>query len=100
MGLLFSPGKTVNIVATAGASISVALATGSGKSVRIKNVSATNVAFVAVGTAAVTASVTASMPIGLGETVGITRAPDTQLYVAAIVGSDTATVYFTIGDGE
>ena len=100
---LFTPAwnGTVAIAATAGASKLVALTTATGcASVRIKNVSATNVVFVALGTAAVVATVSGGMPIGIGETVGVTRDPNIQVAAAAICGADVATVYFTVGDGE
>ena len=95
---LFTPGPTINVAATA-SSLRTALPTGSFRTVRIKNVSATNIAFVALGDATIVATTTASMPIGLGETVGITRSAG-QTHAAAICSTDVATVYFTIGDGE
>ena len=100
---LFTPAwnGTISITATAAAAITTALTTATGcNTVRIKNVSATNVAFVALGTAAVAATTTGGLPIGIGETVGVTRDANTQLFASAIVAADTAVVYFTVGDGE
>ena len=98
---LFTPAwnGTVTVNATNGGSVRGTL-TGAGPTVRIKNVSATNVAFVAIGTAAITATTTGGLPIGLGETVGVTRSPATDVACAAITAADIATVYFTVGDGE
>ena len=99
---LFTPAwnGTVNVIATSGGSLRATLTTGAGNSVRIKNVSGTNVAYVALGTAAVVATTTGGLPIGIGETVGVTRNPNSDVAAAAIVGADTATVYFTVGEGE
>lgn len=66
--------------------------------VRIKNVDSTNVAFVEFGTSTVVASTSTSMPVGPGETVGITLGP-TQTFAAAIGGAGTPIVYFTPGQG-
>ena len=102
---LFTPGytATVAINATSGAAISATFASGAGPSVRIKNVSATNTVFVAIGTAAVAATVPTTgtaggFPIGIGETVGVTRGI-TDTTISAITGADVATVYATTGDG-
>ena len=103
---LFTPGytATVAINATSGAAISATLATGAGDTVRIKNTSATNTVFVAIGTASVAATVPTTgtaggFPIGIGETVGVTRNPFTDTTISAITGSDIGTVYATIGSG-
>ena len=99
---LFSPAwnGTVVVVATSGAAKSTTITTSPGcNQLRIKNVSATNVAFVAIGTAAVVATVSGGMPIGLGETVGVTRDPNSMTTISAIVAADTATIYCTPGDG-
>jgi len=102
---LFTPGytTTVAINTTAGGALNATLS-GAGPTVRIKNVSATNVAFVAIGTAAVAATVPTSgtaggFPIGLGETVGVTRNPSTDTTISAIAAADVATIYATTGDG-
>lgn len=95
---LFSP-KTAGTVSIAATTSSAAVALGSaGKVIRIYNADATNIAFVEFGGSGVTASASASMPIGPGQVAGITRA-ESVTHVAAITGSSTATVYFTPGDG-
>jgi hypothetical protein len=94
----------VAINATSGASLQATFATGDGPTVRIKNVSATNTAFVAIGTAGVRATVPTTgtaggFPIGIGETVGVTRNPYVDSTISVITGADVATVYATTGDG-
>ena len=99
---LFTPAwnGTVSVAATSGASLRVTLTTAAGQSVRIKNVSGTNTVYVALGTAAVTATTTGGFPVGIGETVGVSRNPFTDVAAAAITAADVATVYFTVGEGE
>ena len=101
---LFTPGytATVAINSTAGAAINATL-TGAGPTVRIRNVSATNTVFVAIGTAAIAATIpttgtAGSFPIGIGETVGLTRNPSVDTTIS-VINSDVATVYATTGDG-
>ena len=91
------PTGTVNVIAAA-TSTAVALPTGGGLAVSIKNASATANAWVTFGTAAVTCTNATGMIVGPGERLGITRNPDIQTYVA-VVSSATAQVYFTVGDG-
>jgi hypothetical protein len=38
-------------------------------------------------------------PIGIGETVGVTRNPYVDSTISVITGADVATVYATTGDG-
>ncbi len=102
---LFTPGYTATVAvnATSGASLQATL-TGDGPTVRIKNVSATNTAFVAIGTAGVRATVPSTgtaggFPIGIGETVGVTRNPALDTTISVITGADVGTVYATTGDG-
>ncbi len=103
---LFTPGysSTVAINATSGASIQATFSTGDGPTVRIKNTSATNTIFVAIGTAGVRATVpttgtAGSFPVGIGETVGVTRNPSVDSTISAIAGADIGTIYATTGDG-
>ena len=90
------PAGTVNIVAT-GSSARILLNRLACRQLRIKNISAADVAFVNFGDVTVTAATTTGMPIGAGETVGITLAED-WTYAAAVTGG-TSTVYFTPGNG-
>lgn len=90
------PAGTVNIAATS-SSARVSLARLGCRQVRIKNLDATAAAFVNFGDVTVTVATTTGMPIGAGETVGITLAED-WTYAAAICAT-TATVYFTPGNG-
>ena len=71
--------------------------------VRVKNVDATNIAYVEFGNSAVTASVPSgstggSVPIGAGETAGFSLGAG-QNNAAAICTAGTPLVFFTPGDG-
>ena len=73
------------------------------RSLRIKNVDATNIAYINWGDSTVTATVPngatpGSMPIGAGETVGISI-PPTVTNIAAICTAGTPLVFFTPGYG-
>ena len=101
---LFTPGYTATVAvnSTSGAAINATL-TGAGPTVRIRNVSATNTVFIAIGTAAIAATIpttgtAGSFPIGIGETVGLTRNPATDTTIS-VINADVATVYATTGDG-
>ncbi len=72
-------------------------------SLRIKNVDASNVAYVNFGSSTVTATVPSgatggSMPVGAGETVGISIPPGTT-HAASICTAGTPVVFFTPGNG-
>lgn len=101
---LFTPQTKATVSITSGVSTArVALNQGFATTVRIKNVDASNVAFVEFGTVAVVATVpsgstTGSLPIGPGETVGVSVGP-TVTHVAAICTAGTPIVYFTPGYG-
>jgi len=96
---LFTPkaAGTVNIAATV-ASANVLLNRLGQDQLRVKNLDATNAAFINFGNASVTASAATGMPVGPGETLGVTLAID-WTHAAAITGAATATVYFTPGSG-
>lgn len=101
---LFTP-KTVGTVSiTSGvASANVALVPSGAFQVRVKNIDATNAAFIAFGDASVAAVVPAgatpgSVPIGPGETAGFSIPPGTT-HVASICTAGTPIVYFTPGNG-
>jgi hypothetical protein len=71
--------------------------------IRIKNIDTTNVAYVNFGDSTVVATVPAgatpgSMPIGPGETAGVT-VPEGTTHAAAICTAGTPIVYFTPGNG-
>lgn len=93
----FIPGPTVSIAGTT-STAAVALGVGptSRKDVMIYN-SGTTVAFFKFGVAGVTAAVT-DTPIAPGS-MNIFHAND-MTHVAAIMGSGTATLYFTSGYGN
>ncbi len=96
---LFTPGNTVSLTTATNASGNVALATGDGNQVRIKNIDATALAFVAFGTTStMTAYVTSGMPIGPGDIVGVT-VPSGVVYAAGIASIGTPILYFTRGAG-
>jgi hypothetical protein len=72
--------------------------------IRIKNISSTDVVYVNFGDVTVVATIPVgatpgSMPIGAGETAGVT-VPEGVTYVAAIAGvAGPTTVFFTPGNG-
>lgn len=102
---LFTP-KTQGTVTITSAvtTASVALGLGSGQRVvRIKNIDATNIAYVNFGSSTVTATLPSggtggSMPIGAGETAGVT-VPEGTTHAASICSAGTPIVYFTPGNG-
>lgn len=100
---LFTPNtaSTVSITCS-GTTGRVALTPLGAKAVRIKNLDTTAVAYVEFGTVAVVATVPSgatagSMPIGPGETVGVSIG-SAVTHVAAI-SAGTPIVYFTPGNG-
>jgi hypothetical protein len=105
---LFQPNDQSTVsISTTTVSQTVALVVNTGSrtsfSLRIKNIDASNVAYVRFGAASIAATVPSggtggSMPIGAGETVGITI-PGNTTNVAAVTSTGTATVYFTPGEG-
>lgn len=97
MNNLFTPlANTVNIAGTT-STANVALGA-VGKTIRVKNLDATNAAFINFGDSTITATTAAGIPIGPGEVAGFTRGPGVT-HAAAITASSTATVYFTPGEG-
>lgn len=71
--------------------------------IRVKNIDTTNVAYINFGNSTVVATVPAgatpgSMPIGPGETAGVS-VPEGTTHVAAICTAGTPIVYFTPGNG-
>ena len=71
--------------------------------IRVKNIDATNIAYVNFGDVTVVATVPAgatpgSMPIGAGETAGFT-VPEGTTHAAAICSAGTPIVFFTPGNG-
>lgn len=102
---LFTP-KTVGTVSiTSGvASARVALVPSNAFQVRVKNIDAAEVAFIAFGDVTVVAVVPngatpGSVPIGPGETSGFSIPPGTT-HVASICTAGTPIVYFTPGNGN
>lgn len=106
---LFTPHSQQTVSITCGtASASVALVvTGSTstlpRALRVKNIDATNIAYVNFGVAGVVAtvpsgSVGGSVPIGAGETAGFSIGVAVT-NVAAICTAGTPVVYFTVGEG-
>lgn len=81
----------------------VALVPHSCTQVRIKNIDATNIAYVNFGISTVVATIPngstgGSIPIGPGETAGFTISP-TVTHAAAICSAGTPLVFFTPGAG-
>lgn len=103
--ILFTPNPTKTLayastVATATAALPVTANLGQ---LRIKNTDTTNIAFINFGDSNVTATIPTgttpgSMPVGPGETIGITRSAD-WTHMAVIAGAGTPTVYVTPGRG-
>lgn len=102
---LFTPNPTGTVSLTCGlASARVALALGQAQQIRIKNIDTTNTAYVEFGGSTVAATVPngaakGSMPIGPGETVGVT-VPIGTGFAAGICTAGTPTLYFTPGYGN
>jgi hypothetical protein len=71
--------------------------------IRVKNIDATNIAYVNFGDSTVVATVPSgatpgSMPIGAGETAGFT-VPEGTTHAASICTAGTPIVFFTPGNG-
>jgi hypothetical protein len=109
--LLFSPNisQTVSITAGTVAAAVALVVTGRGTafSLRIKNIDASNVVYVSYGTSSAAAAAAATipsganggaLPIGAGETAGITI-PASATHVGAISSAGSPVVYFTPGEG-
>lgn len=97
----FTPGATATLAVTSSTG-SVALGAGAGNGVADFQVLVTSAAgaalsFIVFGTSSVTAT-TAGTPILSGSAQTFT-VPATATYVAAITGTGTATLYFTVGRG-
>lgn len=102
---LFTPKAQGTLIATCATSTArVALTIPAGATtMRIKNIDATNIAYVNFGDVTVTAvlpvgTTLGAMPIGAGETVGI-GIPSGTTHVATICSAGTPVVYFTPGFG-
>lgn len=101
---LFTPKTQGTVSITCSTSTAnVALVPLGGNQVRIKNIDATNIAYVNFGISTVTASLPngatpGSMPIGAGETAGVSI-PIGTTHAAAISSAGTPVVYFTPGNG-
>ena len=96
---LFTPNTEATVSITCGVSTaSVALNPKGAKAVRVKNIDATNIAYVNFGDSTVVATTTHSVPIGAGETAGFSLG-SAQTYAAAICTAGTPIVFFTPGNG-
>ena len=94
---LFTPKPAGTVfITSAGTSVSASLNRLGCRQVRIKNLDDTDLAYVNFGDSTVAASAASSMPIGVGETVGITLA---EAWTHAAVISTGAIVAFTPGNG-
>ncbi len=101
---LFAPKAQGTVIATSATSTaSVALTKpASANQIRVKNIDSTNIVYINFGNSTVvatipTAGVPGSMPVGPGETVGVT-VPEGTTHVATI-SLGTPVVYFTPGNG-
>lgn len=90
----FSPGSATVSVASSGSSSAATFIGKGGPNVRIWNSSASNTAYLEIGGESVAAATTSSYPLPAGVIEVIRCAGD---YARVI--SDSATVYFTRGDG-
>lgn len=106
--VLFQPLSTATVSitsATGSANVALPVKAMNAFSLRIKNIDATNIAYVEFGGSTVTASVPngatpGSMPIGPGETVGVSLSGlQGDIYAASICTAGTPVVYFTPGHG-
>ena len=101
---LFTPNTNGTVSITSGTvSARVALVIDGANAVRVKNVDASNIAYVSFGSATVTAivpsgSVAGAVPIGAGETAGFSLGAG-QTYASAICTAGTPLVFFTPGNG-
>lgn len=102
---LFSPNptKTLAYASTTSTATAALPATSTDGTLRLKNTDAVNIAFVNFGDSTVTATIPVtttpgSMPIGPGETIGITRS-SAWTHMAIIAAAGTPTVYVTPGRG-
>lgn len=104
----FAPKSASTTLITAGlASTNIALpSVAAAKLVmRIKNLDATNTAFIEIGNTSAVAAIVptsatlGSMPVGPGETLAIS-VPDVSLWAAAICTAGTPAVAFTPGNGD
>jgi len=102
---LFTPNPTLTLAYASTVTTSTAAlpTTATGHQLRLRNTDSANTAFVNFGNSAVTATIPSgttpgSMPIGPGETIGITRSTD-WTHMAIIAAAGTPTVYVTPGRG-
>lgn len=102
---LFTPETQATVTITSGTSTGrVALTVkANATSVRVKNIDATNIAYVNFGDSTVTATLPSgatggSVPIGAGETAGFSLPPGTT-HAASICSAGTPVVFFTPGNG-
>ena len=97
---LFTPsGNTVSITtSTTSARVALGNSATVSTSVRVKNLDTSNAVFIKFGGSTVTASASADIPIGPGETAGFSVGPG-NTYVAAVASTGTPVVYFTPGQG-
>lgn len=101
---LFTPRTQGTVtITTATSTANVALTMGGGNQVRVKNIDATNIAYVNFGISTVVATLPSgatggSIPIGAGETAGFT-VPNGTTHAASICSAGTPVVYFTPGQG-
>jgi dTDP-4-dehydrorhamnose 3,5-epimerase-like enzyme len=98
---MFSLGNnTANVSAsTTTASVALVIPTPAPRNmvVRVYN-AATTVAFVNCGAGSATAVATTSLPVAAGAASAVT-VPEGTTHCAAILGTGTGTVYFTVGEG-
>lgn len=101
---LFAPNTQGTVsISSAVTTARVALAPKGATQLRVKNIDATNIAYINWGDSTVTATVPSggtggSVPIGAGETAGFTI-PIGTTHVASICSAGTPVVFFTPGAG-
>lgn len=95
----FTPNSSTAQIAATTSTGSVALG-GSGPQIEVTN-EGPNTAFVAFGGSGVTAAAATGYPVLAGQSKAVSSGKKTSVtHAAAITASGTATVYFTMGDGQ
>jgi hypothetical protein len=103
---LFTPATQATVSITSAnttANVALGATKGTFNQVRIKNIDATNIAYINFGNSSVAATLPSgatagSIPIGAGETAGFT-VPSSTTHVAVICSAGTPIVYITPGNG-
>lgn len=97
--LLFTPsGLTLSITVSPTTSSFLLSLAGGGNQARLKNLDATNSVFVKFGDLTITTDTLTGMPLGAGETMGVTL-PGNATHIAAISSAGNPHLYVSRGFG-